>query len=80
MLLIKNGKRKIKMICVLCRVKRVDNLYWKGGILIQSKELVVCSDCRGQHKPGCVPERQYPRYWKIFSTKWRKENKICLKS
>ncbi len=70
---IKNGEKKIK--CVICKRNDVGGLDWTDGSHTPAKDLVVCFGCRGTNRPGCIPDDQYPRYWKAFSKKWRKENK-----
>lgn len=62
------------MKCVLCKWREVDSLNW-NDTKIPKEKLVVCFSCRGKRKPGCIPHKQYCRYWLVFSEKWRRENK-----
>lgn len=58
------------MICVLCKVRRVDPCNFLNETC-HEEDLVVCFECRGRKKPKHIKDIQYIRYWKAFSKKWR---------
>ena len=64
------------MICVLCKLSEVDQL-WDDGKGTSASLYVACSTCRRDNIPKHIPPAQYIRYWQTYSKKWREQNDLC---